>query len=136
MSKLGRIKRAVFIGIINKFMCGTHFFTTKRRLLNAAGISTGAGTKIVGPIYLGNVSEVSFGNCVWVGMNFAVYGNGRVDIRDNIDIAPDVSFATGSHEVSNSSKRRAGKGIAYQIIVGSGSWIGTRSTIVGGGRNW
>lgn len=130
---LKRIKRMLCIWIINSFLCGTHFFKLKRKLLNLAAVPTGRGTNVVGPIYLGNVADVSFGDNVWVGMDFRVYGNGAVHIGNNIDIAPEVAFLTGSHELelNPEKKRRAGKGINYRITVEDGCWIGARVTIVG-----
>lgn len=131
MGKILRIRRMFNIWMLNKFFCGTHFFDIKRKLLNAADIHCGEGTCIVGPVYLGNVAKVSFGCHVWVGTKFSVYGNGAVTIEDNVDIAPDVAFLTGSHEVSDNPQRRAGKGVSYEIEVQEGCWIGARSTIMG-----
>ena len=130
MSRFKRIKRACTIYLINSFLSGTHFYTIKRKLLNTIGIHCGKETRVVGPLFLGNVSQVSFGDGVWVGREFKVYGNGSVTIGNNIDIAPDVAFVTGSHEISDSS-RRAGDGLSYHISVEDGCWIGTRSTILG-----
>lgn len=131
MSKLKRFKRSVVIKTINTFLCGTHFFSTKKFLLNTAGIKCGINTRIVGPIYLGNVAQVSFGDNVWVGTKFSVYGNGIVQVENNVDIAPDVSILTGSHEITCDEKHRAGKGISYHIVIREGCWIGARSTIMG-----
>ena len=130
MSKCKRIKRAFIIYLINSFLSGTHFYTIKRRLLNVIGIHCAKETRVVGPLFLGNVSQVSFGDGVWVGREFKVYGNGSVSIGNHIDIAPDVAFVTGSHEISD-SRRRAGDGLSYQISVEDGCWIGARSTILG-----
>lgn len=116
--------------MINSFLSGTHFYSIKRKLLNAIGIHCGQKTCVVGPLFLGNVSQVSFGDGVWVGRDFKVYGNGSVLIGNNIDIAPDVAFLTGSHKISDSF-RRAGDGLSFQISVEDGCWIGARSTILG-----
>ena len=130
MSRMKRIKRACTIYLINTFLSGTHFYSIKRSLLNSIGIPCGKDTRVVGPMFLGNVSQVSFGDGVWVGREFKVYGNGSVSIGNNIDIAPDVAFVTGSHEIGD-SRRRAGEGLSYQIAVRDGCWIGARSTILG-----
>ena len=66
-----------------------------------------------------------------------MHGNGTVVIGNNCDIAPDVTFLTGGHQIGN-AERRAGAGETYQITVGSGVWIGARATIllntvIGGG---
>ena len=125
-----RRKRAFCLFLINRF-CGTSFFKLKRLLLKWAGCKVGKGTKIVGPIYLGNVAEIKIGNNVWLGTRFSVYGNGQVEIGDNIDIAPEVILLTGSHKISNQTNRRAGEGVSYKIKIESGCWIGARSTLMG-----
>ena len=56
-------------------------------------------------------------------------GNGSVVIGDNCDIAPEVTFQTGGHEIGDAS-RRAGVGCIFHQTVGSGTWIGGRSTIL------
>ena len=129
--RLRRIRRAGIIRFINHFLCGTHFFRIKRVLLRRAGISCGSNTCIVGPIYFGNVSRVSFGDRVWVGTNFSVYGNGEVQLGNNVDIAPDVAMLTGGHEISPNPAHRAGKGVSYTIHIHDGCWIGARVTIMG-----
>jgi len=135
MGRLKRIKRTFCIWIINSFLSGTHFFELKRLLLRAAGIPCGVGSKVVGPVYLGNVARVRIGSNVWVGTRFAVYGNGSVTLGDDIDIAPEVAFLTGSHEMVegplHTHTHRAGKGVSFHIEVGNGTWIGARSTIMG-----
>ena len=68
-------------------------------------------------------------NC-WIGKNFKLNGNGSVIIGDNCDIRPEVTFQTGSHEIGP-VERRAGKGLIFNQSVGSGTWIGGRSTILG-----
>ena len=70
------------------------------------------------------------GNNSWVGKNLTINGNGVVIIGDNCDIAPEVTFLTGGHQIGTAD-RRAGKGETYTIEVGDGTWIGARSTISG-----
>lgn len=52
-----------------------------------------------------------------------IYGNGSVIIGNNVDIAPNVCFFTGGHEIGE-AQRRAGKGLRYEIIIKNGCWIG------------
>ena len=67
----------------------------------------------------------------WIGPNCKFYtaGIAGITIEENCDIAPDVSFICGSHEVSNEN-RRAGKGICKNIIIRRGSWIGASTLIL------
>jgi maltose O-acetyltransferase len=54
-----------------------------------------------------------------------------VVIGERCDIAPEVLFVVGSHELG-SRERRAGRGFSRSITVGSGTWIGARSTFIAG----
>ena len=103
-------------------------FAIKRLLLNSIGISIGEGTKVVGPIEC--TGTLVIGRDCWVGKNLKVNGNGFVTIGDRCDIAPEVTFQTGGHEIG-SAQRRAGKGITATQRIGNGVWIGGRSTVVG-----
>lgn len=116
---------------VNKHLVGTKekHFEKKRRLLNSIGHDIGEGTKIVGPVYC--TGKLVVGKSCWIGRNLTVNGNGTVTIGDNCDIAPDVAFQTGSHEIGT-PERRAGKGYTRDVSVGNGCWLGAHSTVLGG----
>ena len=128
MAFLG-IKRKIAFICVNHLFVGVKQFKRKRKLLNWIGYDIGEGSKIVGPLVC--TADLKIGKNCWVGKNFIVNGNGKVTIGDNCDIAPEVIFQTGGHEIGN-SERRAGKGVKYEIKVGKGCWIGARSTVLGG----
>lgn len=115
--------------LVNHTFAGTnpHYFSFKRKLLNAAGCKIGEGTKVVGPIF--NTGRLDIGCNCWIGANFVVHGNGAVTLGDNIDVGPDVTFLTGTHQIG-SSKRRAGEGYNCDITIGTGCWLGGKSTFV------
>ena len=54
-----------------------------------------------------------------------------IDIGDDCDIGPRVTFLTGTHEVGPAS-RRAGKGLGLPVTVRSGCWIGASAVILPG----
>lgn len=128
MRILGFIHKKWNLFLVNKILVGPRpwTFKYKRILLRNIGYEIGEGTKIVGPIT--NTGSLIVGNHCWIGANLVIHGNGIVRIGDNCDIAPDVTFLTGGHEIGE-AKRRAGNGESYEISVGSGVWIGARSTI-------
>ena len=121
------IKRRFCIFLVNHIFCGTRFWSAKRRLLNSIGFQIGENTKVVGPIDC--PATLVVGKNCWIGKNLIGNGNGTIQIGDNCDIAPEVSFLTGGHEIGGHD-RRAGKGEIYNITVGNGVWIGSRSTIL------
>lgn len=116
--------------IVNHLFAGPRCFGIKRSVMRMAGFEIGDGTKIVGPVYC-DVANLKIGQNCWIGKNLLVNGNGTVTIGDNCDIAPEVAFQTGGHEIGT-KERRAGTGICFDISVGNGCWIGARSTILGG----
>lgn len=123
------IWKNIALTIVNNFLAGTnpHYFTIKRNLLQSIGFTIGKGTKIVGPICC--TGSLSVGSNCWIGTNFTVRGNGCVNIGDNVDVGPDVTFLTGTHEIG-SWERRAGKGYNCSQSIGKGCWIGAKSVFV------
>ena len=124
------IRRKLVLFLVNGPLAGTHphTFEVKRRLLNTIGYQIGPGTKIVGPLEC--TATLTIGRDCWVGKNLKINGNGRVRIGDRCDIAPEVTFQTGSHHIG-SPERRAGEGISFTQEVGSGVWIGAGALILG-----
>ena len=125
------MKKRIGFFLINHVYCGTRHFEKKRKILNKMGFSIGEGTKVVGPIEC--TASLTIGKNCWIGKNFYCNGKGSVEIGDNCDIAPEVTFQTGGHEIGP-SEHRAGKGLKFTQIVGDGTWIGGRSTILGNTR--
>ena len=120
-------KRRAF-KLINGRYCGKSNFDKKRKLLVKCGFDIGEGTKIVGPIYIS--SSITIGKNCWIGRGFEAQGNGKITIGDNCDIAPQVILNTGGH-VIGTHDRRAGDCIINNITIGSGCWIGLRTTVIG-----
>lgn len=83
-------------------------YDKKLVIMRKMGHIIGNGTKIVGPVYC--TGNLIIGENCWVGENLLVNGNGTVKIGENCDLAPEVAFQTGGHEIG-SSERRAGKGL-------------------------
>ena len=115
--------------LVNRVFKGTNakYFDIKRRLLIWAGNSVGEGTKIVGPIEC--YCPLEIGKDCWIGKDLKVNGNGKVVIGDRCDIAPEVTFQTGGHEIGDKD-RRAGAGKRFTQIVKNGVWIGGRVTVL------
>ena len=124
------IQHHLVMFLVNRVYVGVdqRYFEIKRRLLNSIGYSIGEGTKVVGPVEC--YGQLTIGKNCWIGKNLKVNGNGTVTIGDNCDIAPEVTFQTGGHEIGT-AERRAGKGLVLSQQVGNGVWIGGRATIIG-----
>lgn len=113
----------------------SRFYAVKRHFLNLAGVQVADGGAVNGGTRFLGRGRVAVGVQTWIGPNcrFYTHTDASISIGDRCDIAPEVSFVTGSHEFG-SSERRAGAGCAKPIHVGNGCWIGTRVTILGGVR--
>ena len=77
------------------------------------------------PISIGARTHIGYG-CLFIGAIGCSISIGR-----DCDIAPEVIFMTGTHELGG-QKRRAGKDVAYPIRIGDGTWIGSRAMILPG----
>ena len=129
--KLRKCFKVILLFIVNHLMCGNFLWKTKCMLLKMAGLKIGKNVRIVAPIYIGTCANLRIGDNCWIGKNCTIYGNANVDIGSNCDLAPDVSFVTGTHEMGN-SERRAGKGYCKDITVGTGCWLGARCVLMPG----
>ena len=109
----------------------TRCFRLRALLFRAAGVRVSAGARILGmtQIYYPNVSIGD--SWIGAGTHISCTSDAGVRIGDRCDIAPGVLFVTGSHVIGDST-RRAGLGNSKPISVGNGTWIGARSTILGG----
>lgn len=123
------MKKRIGLFMTNHLFAGTRCFEIKRHLLNFAGFWIGERTKIVGPVFI--TGDLTVGEDCWIGCDLKVHGNGHVVIGKNCDLAPDISFLTGSHKIG-SHERRAGEGFNSDITVGDGCWIGAGAGIMPG----
>ena len=124
-----RIRRKRALYIINvKYAGADHrYFEKKLKAMRTLGYKVGDGTKIVGPINI--TTQLEIGKNCWIGMNFQCQGNGKVVIKDNCDLAPDITISTGGHLIGTHD-RRAGEGLVNNTTIEEGCWIGVRSTII------
>ena len=124
-----------FANYLLLFLPVSNFFRLKRIFLKWVGIVVSDGVNINGHTWFYGHGKVEIKENSWVGPRCSFYTgpSGDIFIGRNCDIAPEVAFVTGSHEVGEKD-RRAGKGTCQPIIVENGCWIGTRVTILGGVR--
>jgi maltose O-acetyltransferase len=108
-------------------------FGLKRGVLRAMGVDVQPGALVNGHTLFYGRGQVRIGRNTWVGpgCRFHATAGTTIDIGDECDIAPEVAFVTGTHDIGP-EKRRAGKGRAGSISIGAGSWLGVRATIMGG----
>lgn len=126
-----RIK--MFIGrIILKILPLQAFCKVNSHCFKLMGHIIGRNAVLYSSVEMLGLIKVKIGNNSFVGhRTLFMGGDSIIKVGQNCDISSNVSFICGSHEIGD-SKRRAGKGISKDIIIGNGVWIGYGSLILGG----
>lgn len=125
--------RNILLNFFFSLPFSTRAFWLKRKLLNFLKIKTGTGARITGQLKFFGRGDVIFGDECWLGIGcqFYIPDGISVLIGARCDIGPEVIFQAGTHE-NGDSNRRAGLGLAHNIEVGPGSWLGVRTTLLPG----
>jgi len=111
----------------------TRAFSLKRKLLRLAGAEVGENVRFASSVrtYVGG--PLIIGPNTWVGHDtLFVGGNAHIEIGANCDIAPRVSFITGTHKIEANGPKASGEGYSLPITVGDGCWIGAGAMLLGG----
>lgn len=121
--------------IILQLLPVSKWFGFKRAVLTFIGVRVEKGVSVNGHTWFYGRGKVRIGAGTWIGPGCRFYTTKEtiIDIGADCNIAPEVSFVSGSHEIGT-SKRRAGPGNSENIKVEDGCWLGTRSTVLGGVR--
>jgi maltose O-acetyltransferase len=109
------------------------FFKFKREILTWMGVEIGRGASVNGHTWFYGRGKIRIGEGTWIGPRCRFYATEgtTIDVGANCDIAPEVAFVTGTHEMGT-SERRAGPGFSKSITIGNGCWLGARVTVMGG----
>lgn len=93
----------------------------------------GMGTNVCGAVKFYGGGKVIIGCNCWIGIGTKFFTSEGADIviGNECDIAPEVLFHCGSHEIGG-AERRAGLGKSIGIHICNGCWIGTRAVVLGG----
>jgi acetyltransferase-like isoleucine patch superfamily enzyme len=111
----------------------TRGFAFKRVLLRWCGIQIEDRVSCTSTVRFFTGGAVRIGAASWIGPEtLFIGGTAPIEIGRNCDIAPQVSFVTGTHQVLRGEQKAAGAGESRSVVVGDGCWIGTRATILGG----
>ena len=112
----------------------TRFFRTKAWWLSeCCGFEIGENVRIMSSVVFQCSGKVVIGDNVWISeFSKFIGGDANIIIESNVDIGPNVSIITGTHHYDFNANRVAGKGYSKEVFIGSGSWIGANSTIIGG----
>lgn len=108
-------------------------------VLRVAGVRIGRGTTIGGSVHVSSgcvdvgraATRLTIGRDCWINADCTFDLSTDIIIGDGVSIAPGVAFVTNTHDIGPADNR-AGLQYNSAIHVGSGSWLGTRSTILPG----
>jgi len=77
--------------------------------------------------------RITIGERTFLGHNVMfLSGDANILIGNDVDVAPGVLFAAGTHEIDMVGPRTAGRAFSKPIVVQDGVWIGANSTVLGG----
>lgn len=105
-----------------------------RFIFPTLGLNHGRNLRISRIGYIERPNQVLFGNDVFINKFYQFhigYSDAKIIIGDNVWVGMDVSFVCPTNDIGD-YKQRAGKAIYKDIVIGKGSWIGARSTILPG----
>lgn len=122
----------VIANVVSRHTPLTRAFGLRRRLFVRAGVRLAPSARLCGGVTLIG-TNIEVGADTWVGTGSRIIATSRasVVIGARCDIAPDVLFVVGTHDLGP-MYRRAGSGASRSIVVGSGTWVGTRATFIAG----
>ncbi len=104
-------------------------------VLRSSGFTIGRGTVIWGlPTITGQgdvYHRLTIGNDCWINIRLLLNLGAAITIGDRAAIGHEVMVLTESHELGTPD-RRAGAVRAQPVVIGSGVWIGARTTVLPG----
>ena len=103
----------------------------RRFILKLMGAKVHSTTRINAGFRLYGSGKLEIGRQTWIGRNCRFYtiGNSCIRIGEGCQVGPETILNCQSHHLGG-SRSRAGDCIIQDINIGSGCWIGTRSTIL------
>lgn len=111
-------------------------FAWKRFLLRAAGADIGENVRIYSSALIIGTGKLVLGDDVHIGSGvlLSLAAPAKLMIGNHVDIAPMVTVVLGSHEIDPDGEHIGGMGFAEDVMIGDGSWIGAKATILPGVR--
>jgi maltose O-acetyltransferase len=122
-----------FINIILYFLPPSRLFILRKFLLSLAKVNLGKNVSFCGLSWIYGRGNLLIGDSTWIspGAVFHTHEDAQIKIGKFCDIGPGSEFIIGSHRIGG-QLRRGGEGIASDIVVGDGTWIGAKVLILDG----
>jgi maltose O-acetyltransferase len=75
--------------------------------------------------------SLTIGDDVYINRDVRINNFARVEIKDKVALAPGVMVTTVGHDTSDPERRQGPTSFA-PVVIGEGTWVGTRATILPG----
>lgn len=94
-------------------------------------IKCGKNFQVTHSVILNTLEKISIGDNVYIANYSQLLANGKIEIKDNVLIGPNVIISSGNHKYEKGKISKT----SYQqnVIINENSWISANCTIVGGG---
>jgi len=130
---MGKTVLLQITNLIFVFFPLTRWYKLKAKMLNLAGVNCDSSIRIISSARI-VTRNVQIGVDTFIGHQVLISGNEnyKIQIGNNVDLAPRVCIVSGSHEIDMNGNHSAGKGSGGNVIIEDGVWIGANSTILPG----
>lgn len=121
-------------GLVVRLLPETRGFALKVALLRWCGATIGRNVRINSSAVFLGTGRLILGDDVWIGPGgfLSPVGEAEIRIGSHVDLGPQVMILTGSHRIEPEGDHIGGVGTAVSVIIGNGSWLGARATILPG----
>tara|TARA_B110000037_G_C17095772_1_gene495927 strand:+ start:213 stop:707 length:495 start_codon:yes stop_codon:yes gene_type:complete len=121
------------VRIILKFLPLISFPKINVLLFRTLGYKIHISTKIFSSVSIIGGMNVYIGSNTHIGNETIITGgSASIKIGNNCDISDRVSIVCGTHEISKTGLKAAGKDVGRDITIGNGVWIGYGAIILPG----
>ena len=108
-------------------------------MLRFAGVAIGLGTTFGGAVSISGAridgsraaKRLTVGKRCWINTECMFDLSASITIGDDVALGQGVALITNTHEIAG-PEGRAGSLRREPIVIGSGTWLGTRSTVLPG----
>ena len=91
----------------------------------------GRNLQIAHSVIINGLDLCAFGNDIYIANGCNLILNGDLEIGDEVMFGPGVLVSTGNHQFDGNSYRFS-RSFKTKVIIGTGSWVGGNSTLLGG----
>jgi putative colanic acid biosynthesis acetyltransferase WcaF len=126
MSKVSKVWSRLGIVFYNFFVTHIPFYAIRHGVLRLWGAKIGKGSSIFRNTTVLGIENISIGENVGIGFRCMLDARGGLTIGNNVVIASDVHFITGTHLPDSDT-------FEYELLpiaVGDFAWIASRSTVL------